>query len=666
MRSANAKRGSAPLLAGALIVVLGLVAGAFLLLSDDGPGSSSDGGAAITRSGGPEPPNMVLPEAPSIERGPERLVAQPTAVLAGDVVEVTDPEAPTGRIEGQCFDASGRTVEGVELRLGRGSAIAHMTPSNLGGFLEPRATSDDSGRFALEDVPVGKNYVLVGEHPDYAPATARGLVVRADETLAGQRLVMASGATVAGLVATLAMNPLAGARVELFDTLADARLTPDQRRPRRLVLTDTGGRFELRNIGLPSFKLRVQVDGFETQTLTVNSALKAGPEDMDVQFLLGDGRSLPGRVLDDDGAPVAGARVVANAIKREFAGDAAAVSDANGYFLLDGLGVEHLYQIRCTAHGYSDQTLPSVTPQESEILFRLERRLWVEGVVRDGAGAPVTNYSLVLMRGFPNRDPVLANDLRSFQAADGRFVFDDLEPGAWAFEARAPGFAPTQSELVQLARGDDVPQVEISMEAGGTLRGVVRRADGSPLEGALVRLNENGFIDSPLNGLFGDPGAKLARSLKKRTNAKGRFVLAHVPAGVYQVAVAHHEAAPFARDDVVVFSDDVQENPELVLELPVPGSIAGRAFDVNRRSLPHSRVQLSKSNGFVESVAADASGAFRFDNLEGGQYNLTLHRSREGGEPVNPLVALLEAQQSLKKLKLLEGQAMTGVELYAK
>jgi hypothetical protein len=664
MRSAKAKSGSAPLVVGALIVVLGLVAGAFLLLSDEGSGPASGGGVAVPQSGAPEPPAMVLPEVTGTGRGPERLVAQPPAPSAGVRVEATDPEAPTGRIEGVCLDSQGRVIEGVEVRLGRGSPIANMTPSSLNGYLEPRATSDDAGRFALEDVPVGKNYVLVGEHPDYAPATARGVVVRADETLAGQRLVLVSGATVGGLVATLARTPLSGARVELYDTLADARLPVEERRPRRLVLTDGSGRFELRNIAMPSFKLRVQVDGYETQTHTVNTALSGGPEDMDVEFLLGDGRSLPGRVVDDLGAPVAGARVVANAIKREFAGDATVLSDAGGYFLLDGLGVEQIYQVRCTAHGFSDQTLPSVTSQDSELLFELRRRLQLEGVVRDDAGDPVSEFSLVLMRGFPNRESVLTGDLRPFRAADGRFVFDDLEPGTWAFQARAPGFAPTTSEAVELSRDEDPPEIEITMETGGTLRGVVRRADGSPVEGALVRLNEDGFIDSPLNGLFSDPSSKVDKPLKRRTNAKGRFVLPHVPPGIYQVAVSHHQTAPFARNGVEVFADDVQENPELVLELPAPGSIEGRAFDENRRMVPHSRVQLASSNGFVESVTTDDTGYFRFDNLAGGQYSLTLYPQAKDGETANPFLSLALAQKSLKQLRLLDGQAMTGVELY--
>jgi hypothetical protein len=664
MRSAKAKTGSAPLVAGALIVVLALLGGAFLLLSDSEPGPAPRSGVAVPRSGGHEPPTMVLPEVTGGGQGPERLVAQPPAPSSGARVEPTDPEAATGRIEGVCQDSKGRVIAGVEVRLGRGSPIANMTPSSLDGFLEPRATSDDAGRFALEDVPAGKNYVLVGEHADYAPATARGVVVRADETLAGQRLVMAAGATIGGLVATLARNPLSGVRVELFDSLADARIPAEQRRPRRLVLTDGAGRFELRNIAMPSFRLRVQVDGYETQAHTVNTALSGGPEDMDIEFLLGDGRSLPGRVVDDRGEPVAGARVVANAIKREFAGDATALSDEGGYFLLDGLGVEQIYQIRCTAHGYSDQTLPNITSQDSELLFELRRRLRIEGVVRDEAGSPVREFSLVLMRGFPNRDPVLTGDLRPFHATDGRFVFDDLEPGTWGFQARAPGFAPTASDVVELSWDEDPPQIEITMEVGGTLRGVVRRADGSPLKGALVRLNEDGFIESPLEGLFRDPASKAHKPIQRRTNAKGRFVLPHVPPGVYQVAVAHHETAPFARNGVEVFADDVQENPELVLELPEPGSIAGRAFDENRRMVPHSRVQLASSTGFVESVTTDEAGYFRFDNLSGGEYSLTLYPPPKEGETANPFLSLALAQKSLKQVRLIEGQAMAGVELY--
>jgi|GEM_PF-2292403 len=665
MKSRKAKSSSVPMLVGAFITVVALAAGAFLLLDDDEPGPPQETGAALTLEDEDNEPSMALPPAAVATESPTRLVAEASHMASGAAVtQMTDPEAPTGRIEGTCVNSRDVPVAGVTVRVSSGSPIANMTFSSVREFLDVSAVSNQNGFFALEGVTVGKNYMLVGEHNDYAPATLQGLTVRANETLSDTRLVLRSGATVAGVVATSAKSPIAEARIELYDSVADARLKVEQRRPFRIAFSDGHGHFSFPNVAMSSYKVRVLADGFETQALTVNSALKAGPVDQELQFLLGDGRALTGRVTDEHGQPVDNARIEANALKREYQGNSIAYSDEGGYFLLDGMGIEHAYQVRCTARGYSDKILPSVQVLDGEIQLQMDGRLSIEGYVRNSGGDPVSSFALVLMRGIPNREPALMNDLREFNSSDGHFVFDNLEPGSWGFEARADGYAPARSETTELRRGDDVPPLEIIVRGGGTICGVVRLADGTPVKGALVQINENNFVDTPLLKIFNTMSPSVDKPVKRRTNGKGRFCFSNVAPGTYQISVKHHLAAPYSVNDVVVYDDDVQENEELLLELPAPASISGMALDENRRSLPFLRVQLSMKNGYVESATTDQRGNFRFDNLSGGDYNLTLYPDRRDDKPLNPLLKLVYAQKSLKTVRLYDGQALTGVELY--
>lgn len=667
MRSRKSKSSAAALLIGAFVLVIGLAGAAFLLL-DDGTEPQDDAAntpAVALQSAGPER-SMDLPVAVTPELVPEKLKAQPVVPMSIDttVTAALDLGAPLGRLEGVCVDGSSRPVAGVRVRITHGSPIANMTLSSVRDFLDTEATSGANGQFVLEQVPAGKNYMLVGEHDDFAPSTAQGQTVRPDETTQGVQLVLRPGATMGGSVTTVAESPIPEARVEIYDTVADARLPPDERLPYMIVFTDRSGRFEFKHIAMSSVKVRVVASGYETQTLMISSALKAGPEDQELAFRLADGREAGARVVDTSGRPVTGARVEANALKRDYQGNAVGFSDTSGYLLLEGLSAENPYQVRCTAKGFSDKTVPSWNVNDSELLFELERRLSVEGWVRNGNSDPVTSFELALMRAVPGRDPALMNKVVAFKDSQGHFVFDDLEPGSYAFEARAPGFAPTRSEVVELIRDVLPPQVQISLLRGGTLAGLVLDGNLQPLKGALVKVNENNFVDTPLLKIFESMSPSGERVVQMRTNAKGRFEFKNITPGIYQLSVKHHIAAPYVLNDVIVVDDDAGTNAELEVVMPAPAVVAGLALDANRRPLPFIRVQLSMKNGYVESVTTDDTGTFRFDNLTGGTYTLTLYPDSKDDQPINPLLKLVYAQKSMKEVRLLDGQELLGVELY--
>lgn len=677
MRSRKSKSSSAPALVAAFLLVVAVATGAFLLLDGDADPDGSPEGDAVVLSQPAADPTMALPDVIAPVAPPERLEAAPVAPMVSESIldEDADPDAPLGRLEGQCVDPEQRPVEGVLVRITRGSPIANMTVSSVRDFFDVTAITGADGRFALEGVPAGKNYMLVGDHDEFATSTVQGLSVRPEASTDGIVLVMRAGAVIGGVVTTLSESPIAEARVELYDTVADARLTPEERRPFKIVFSDRLGRFAFTHVAMASLKVRVVASGYETQTLMISSALKASPEDQELAFRLADGRALAGRVLDETGRPVVSARVEAFALKRDYQGNAIATSDAGGYFLLDGMSTEQAYQVRCTARGYSDQTKPSVMVNDGDLIFELGRRLSVEGVVRNTAGAPVTEFSIALMRAIANRDPALMNDVRDFRDAQGRFAFDNLEPGSYAFEARADGYAPSQSLPFEVQRGSTPPMVEITVLRGGTLKGVVVDSSGKPLQGALVQLNENNFVDTPLLKIFASMSPTAERPQRTRTNAKGRFVFRNVAPGVYQISVKHHTSAPFQLNDLVVVDDDTGtlvvvddatggNNPELRLEVPMPAVISGHALDQNRIPLPFVRVQLAQTNGNVDSVTTDTQGAFRFDNLSGGDYQLTLFPDRKDDAPLNPLMKLVYAQKSLKKISLRDGQELTGVEIY--
>lgn len=648
-----------------LFVLALFAAGGALILLDDGGASGGSGGAVIGEFDEPDegpPPEIQLPNASGADR--ERLTAnvRPPSTST-EVVAAVDPDTPTGQIQGLVVDERDVPVAAAELRVYEGSPITNLPLARQ--LLPPRTTSDADGRFVLEGVPVGKNYVVVGEHDDFATSEIPGIRVLPDGPAADVRLVMRQGAVVSGLVTTLGENPIPGATVELYDTVADAQRKPAERLPWKVMLTDATGRFAFEHISTASLKVRVQAPGYESQSQMLNAALQAGPKDEHLTFRLDEGDVLAGICVDAlTDRPVPGARLEATTIKRNYQGNAVAFSVEDGTFLLEGLSLEYDYQLRAEAEGYSVAS-KTVRVTDGRVVVELNPRSQVEGWVVDGNGQPVTVFDVVLMRARPGAEPSLMGDLRHFSNAEGHFVFDNLEPGHYAFEARAEGFAASRSEAVQLQRNaGTAPSVQITMRRGGTLKGLVVDSKGEPVVRALVEVNLNNFVDTPILKIFETLAPSADVRYRVRTNDKGRFQIKSVPEGIYQISVKHPEHAPYVENDVDVRDDDNGGNAEYHLIMPASASVAGRALDENRRPLAYTQIQIHQTNGFSDSVTTDADGFWRFDNLRPGTYNLQINPEQLRGEDVAPLMRLVYATRSKREITLYEGQELTGIEIY--
>lgn len=67
---------------------------------------------------------------------------------------------------------------------------------------------------------------------------------------------------------------------------------------------------------------------------------------------------------------------------------------------------------------------------------------------------------------------------------DGTWAIDDLIPGNYGVRARMP--TGNVERIVQLRAGTAGTIVDLRVDTGRTVRGVVRGSDGQPLPGALV------------------------------------------------------------------------------------------------------------------------------------------------------------------------------------
>lgn len=656
-----------PILVIAAVVLLGGLGGLLWLLLDEGPGAADTGDVVRSESSDLALGTDLDPQDGRPDRAPvEELGAADRDAEVESIARQTFGE--TGTIVGRVVDDE-IPVSEAEITLYKGNPHVHAAWTTLRDRVEGISTVTASdGSFSLSHVPVGEPYVVVASHGDFARSEAGGIRVRKGEATTGVIVRMTKGAVISGLVKDKETeSPIAGARAELYHSLELALRPESRERPWRVVFTDETGRFAFPFVSEPSIRIAISADGFESQSRGVNFSLEGKARDrMDIHFSLGVGLDLSGRVEDEEGTGVVNAAVTATALTKSFQGESVAFTDSAGYFLLEGLG-DHSYNLRAEADGFSTKSVPKVTPHQQGVVLTLERQGAVSGTVTDYDGNPIPSFSLHLMRSMAGRAPGFLNVVQRFDSSDGSFVFEGLDPASYLLEARAKGWANARSAEFTIRRNDPAPpEVTILMGRGGTVHGVITDGDGKAVNGALVSVRDNNYVDNAISRIFGQIAPRGASEPQDTTDKQGRFEIGHVPAGVYQVAVNHPAWAPRVVNDVNVVDDSQGYNGPVDVILPKGAVIAGLALDEASQPMAFVSVQISMpGSGYMDKTTTDSDGAFRFDNLEEGTYKVVLSPERDpSGRQLNPIMMLVYSQKSAQEVHVRAGQVIDDMTLY--
>lgn len=640
-----------------------LVGGAAWMLFDaqEAAQNPEDPGTVATRAEPDVGPDVSLPDAiesPITQLGED----QPTRVPLGDAPLAIDPGTPRASISGTVQTPAREPIAEAVISIYQGNPLLSGPFPGSRKVIQTKAVSDAEGAFELSGVPIGKDYVVVAEHEEYARKEMRNQRLDEGRPITGLVIRMGDGAEVNGRVADAGDVALPGARVEFYDNIVNAHLRLADQRPWKIVFADEAGQFVFEHVASTAYRLRVSHPGYESQARAVSSAFETKARDQEVNFKLNPGLDIPGRVVDGDGRPVGQVYLIANSLTKDYSGTSEATSKVDGTFLLEGLG-ENDYQLRAEAKGYTRLQL-RINITDGEIQIEMQKQVGAELWVTSAAGEPVTAFTASLMRAHPGRDPALTNDQRVVRDAKGHTFFDSLDPGAYALRVDAAGFAPAVSEAFEVQRDQPAPELHVQLVAGGTLRGKVVMADGKGVSGVLVRVHPNGYQNRFIDSLFGPPPPE--RKIQMRTGSDGSFELKNIAPGTYQLRATKHNAPPAVMNDVTVFDDELRTNLPMELRMPVASSIKGRALDDLGRPMPFVTVQVTRDAEFNEVLTTDKSGAFEIGNLLEGNYTLSLRPENDDeGKPLNPLIAMVYSKQSSQEYYLRSGQTLDGVVIVA-
>ncbi len=321
------------------------------------------------------------------------------------------------------------------------------------------------------------------------------------------------GSSLSGQVFDNAGEPLARARVFVEQGLAGSI---------RESRTDNEGRYRFDNVASGTIGVFAIADGHGFGGLSITV-----PSDEDVRELtirLRPPVTLSGRIVNEAGEPVSGARVMRIGLmnepqsnnphattklgipyaKLEPMGFPPITTDDRGRFTVSALPRDGSIALKAACHGYAQQGVADLRAGDSNVEIVLTRGVLVRGrVVTRATRVPLSGAVVVLRNAQPPHDTALTRTDGS-----GDFAIR-LQPGVYLYRASGGGFQGVGWEELLVTGQQSAQSVTIYAAASCDIRGKVANAmTGEPVGGARVVLRT-----------FGNPDSSA------RTNTRGEYAL---------------------------------------------------------------------------------------------------------------------------------------------
>lgn len=255
---------------------------------------------------------------------------------------------------------------------------------------------------------------------------------------------------------------------------------------------------------------------------------------------------------------------------------------------------------------------------------------------------------------------------------DGIAILDDLVVGeCTALTLRRPGLAPKEVDCARAAAMPGGATLDVVMERGASVRGVVRDPAGNPVPGAMVTARP----DATTSAAAGDPRRRWLRGAngvaQAFATAAGAYRIDDIPAGrVELVASADHFLAsePLPAD----LASGAEAETDIVLRagasirgvvLTGKGQPAAGAH-VHARPADWSRAQGPRGTGTVATAVAESDGSFEIDGLDPALARVVV-ASLDGNES-EPMVVTPggdDVSITLRNGGVIEGRLLGGDDL---
>lgn len=511
----------------------------------------------------------------------EVAAASPRTLATGSVAELARDDDPRGalRLEGQVIDADDKPVANARV------AIDSMPAREV--------VTEADGAFAFDGL-IPRDYVVEATAAaGYAGPVRLRLVPDAEPVTL--RLAPA-GVVEVTVTAADGGAPVAGATVELRGTLTYT------------AQTGADGIARLTGVGPTWAPLVAHAPGYAQAAMMLGTS--GDPKlPARVSLALARGAAIAGKVVDDRGAAVAGARVHATSVTEPFpVSDPrrdGVVTGADGGFVVPAIAAGTWRLTATHDLGIADSaplTVDGVTPRAGVVLVLAPAGV-VRGTVVDAHGAPVPAADVNVVA---SGHVTWRTRRRAYADEHGGFVIRGLPRRAADVVAWHPSGASAIAH-VDLAASPDAT-VKLVLDVTGAIAGTVVDKTGAPIGDAQV------IADPAFTGDVTTRAEWSVRGVQQAiTDQAGAFRFVGLPPGNYELSATRNGASEAA----MAQTSSVTARPgDLAVKLVVPGD--GRI--VGKVALPDGTVPVAFTiavDGAMPVARATTDGAFAEPVLAG-------------------------------------------------
>lgn len=510
---------------------------------------------------------------------------------------------------GTVVDGAGSPVAGAGVRLLWPVETALLEESALAVDAAEEVVSNARGEFEFRHVAPGPYGVRVS-HSEFVDLRWKGVNVPSGEGYADLGVfALTPGAEIRGLVVGPGSRPIAGAEIAVRQ---NARVLAGQTRS---ASSGADGSFRLRGLLPVLADLSVTADGYAP--MGIESVRPSTGETILIE--LSAGASVAGTVREPAGGAAAGSNVtlrvsgMASSLLPIESLSRRVRTDGDGGFRLDDLMPGRwLVTVADEAGATATERVEVAAGESREVELQLRHGDRLTVMVRNRLDQPVARARIRVR-------PERAGSRSAFGSTDASGRVDlQIEAGAATVEASRPGLLAASREVV-LGRGSN--EVQVRLDPGWEISGVVRTVDGAPISGATVEagrdpgLDEDGELAARLLAY-----SRLAESTPRAVSGlDGGFRLTGLDNGRYHLTAglsgysSHGAAAPVEIDDRSVAGALIEMTPEAAVRGVVTGVEASDMATVEVRAW---------QGALYRSSSPDADGAFALDALTAGDWRL--------------------------------------------
>lgn len=506
--------------------------------------------------------------------------------------------------------------------------------------LTPPVLSEADGSFRLR-LPARFRREVRAAAPGRFPA---GAEIPAGGEAAPVTLALAPAAVVTGRVVDEQGGAVAGSFLAALDPTR-----PEEEPP--LGWSRTDGSFRLASL-LPGRKYKVTAlqEGFAPGEAEAATA-PAGKASPPIRIVLTRGQRAFGRVVDEEGRPVAGVLLTLEPFFEDD-GPPSPFEESSGeeetgfsFVVLEGSSDERgafeipdistgTFILRATKEGFAAFSREGVEiaagsgPADLGTIT-LESGVTIEGRVTDSKGRPLEGAQVSAI---PFVDSMASGtfevtSLKPMVAgADGNFRVEGLKRGErYDLSARHPGHAPATAPGVEAPAED----LRIVLQTARTLSGRVVGPEREPVPGAEIQAREESRVTSEGSGITTISTRPLAV-----TDAEGRFRIGELEAGTLNLVVSARKYRTRRLEGFRVPDEDV-DSLEIVLDRGA--RLEGRVVDGEGEPVVRARLEarLQNREGFSDPdseplTVSGEDGSYRLEGLETAQYRIVVESPTHG------------------------------------